>query len=51
MPFRFGVLPELLEKALLLSGVKGILGSELFHAFKVQMSFPSGEVEFEPVVS
>lgn len=51
MPFRFGVLPELLEKALLLSGVKGILGSELFHAFKVQMSFPSGEVEIEPVVS
>lgn len=51
MPFRFGVLPELLEKALLLSGVQGILGSELFHHFKVQMSFPTGVVEFEPYVS
>jgi Ca-activated chloride channel family protein len=51
MPFRFGVLPELLEKALLLSGVQGILGSELFHHFKAQMSFPDGMVEFEPNVS
>ncbi|MBP8856592.1 MAG: VWA domain-containing protein [Anaerolineaceae bacterium] len=51
LPFRFGVLPELLEKALLLSGVRGILGTELFDHFKVQMSFPDRTVEFEPFVS
>ncbi len=42
----FGVLPPLLETALLVAGCKGILGTELFQHFSACLDYPGKAMHF-----
>ena len=46
IPLTFGVLPPLLETAVLVSGCKGIIGTELFKHFSACLDFPGSKMHF-----
>jgi hypothetical protein len=46
---RCGVLPKLLEKALLVTGSKGIIGTELYQKFIVCLAYPENAIYLERI--
>lgn len=48
LPFRFGVLPKQLEISMLVNGITGILGTELYRNFNVLLAFPESRVVLAP---
>ncbi len=46
LPLTFGVLPPLLETAQLVSGYKGVIGTELFKYFSSCLDFPGSTMHF-----
>ena len=46
IPLTFGVLPPLLETALLVSGRKGVIGTQLFKHFSACLDYPGSTMHF-----
>ncbi|MEN6435575.1 MAG: VWA domain-containing protein [Anaerolineaceae bacterium] len=51
VPFRFGNLPQTLESSLMVSGIQGILGIEIYRHFDVAFAFPEHRILIAPANS
>jgi Ca-activated chloride channel family protein len=51
VPLRFGNLPSILEASLMVSGINGILGTEIFRHFDVAFEFPKHQILIVPANS